>query len=263
MNFSNVAVGIKTFLRDEKATIAVNGVTKNMPGAQIVMVDDGHVSSEKLSFYDLIRRSGHCVVLLPFDSGFGRKSNVIAILNIKPYLLIGSDDFDFTPEAADGVTKLVSVLESNPDIDIASGRVNNRAYEFFLEEEDGVVRETPLEFELNGRGQAFIECDLTVNYSLVRVRVLDKVRWDDDVKIGGGEHGAWFLDAKRAGFKTVFVPGVNINEQQYGIPDSTEYRRYRARARGKARPCFDRRGVREYWLGNGSLDYRRADAVHN
>ena len=99
----------------------------------------------------------------------------------------------------------------------------------------------------------FYEVDLTVNFSLIRQEVFKKVRWDDDVKIGGGEHGSWFLDVKRAGFKVAFVPGVNINEQS--LRSSTEYRQFRARANSPERPCFERRGIKRYVLGNGSVDY--------
>ena len=42
----------------------------------------------------------------------------------------------------------------------------------------------------------FYEVDLTVNFRLIRREVFGKVRWDDDVKIGGGEHGKrfWMLN---------------------------------------------------------------------
>jgi hypothetical protein len=97
--------------------------------------------------------------------------------------------------------------------------------------------------------------DLTVNYSLIRRQVFEKIRWETDVKIGGAEHGAQFLKLKRAGFKTVFVPNVNINESQ--IKSSPRYNMYRRRACAPERPCFDRIGVRKYTLGNGQIDYNR------
>jgi hypothetical protein len=167
--------------------------------------------------------------------------------------LIGCDDFDFTKEAAEGVLKLQEVLERT-DVDIAAGRLGELHYEFLLDEsEPGVVREIPLEADINGRGEWFIECDLTVNYHLIKRRVLEKVQWDEDVKIGGGDHGAFFLDVKHAGFKVAYVPGVRIDLQKRLSP--AEYRPYRRRAYGPERPCFDKRGIKKYILGDGRIDY--------
>jgi hypothetical protein len=133
-----------------------------------------------------------------------------------------------------------------------SGRVNGNPYEVHLiERQPGEWYERPLtgsEYFTQSTG-----CDLTVNYFLARNKVFDTVRWDDDVKIGGGEHGAFFIDCKRAKFKTVYVAGVNINEQQ--VRNSPRYRMYRRRAQDPARPCFVRRGIKKYVCGNGVVDY--------
>jgi hypothetical protein len=250
-DFSKVAVGIKTFLRDEHLYNAIRGVLCNMPCAQLLIADDGRMTEVKQATYENLKRMNHRVAILPFDSGFGYKSNTIARMNIRPYLLIGSDDFDFTKEAAEGIAKLQEVLDYNPEISIVSGRVNNRPYEFFLEEKDGVVHEYPV--HTLGMIPWFYEVDLTVNFSLIRQTIFSEIHWDSDVKIGGGEHGAFFIDVKRAGYKVAFVPGVNIYEQN--LRSSQEYRQFRARARSPERPCFERRGIKRYVLGNGSVDY--------
>jgi hypothetical protein len=256
-DFSKIAVGIKTFLRDEHLDVALKGILCNLPGAQIIIADDGRMTPEKSLIYGSLQEWGHIVGYLPFDSGFGFKSNFIVNRCHRSYLLIGSDDFDFTQEAAEGIKKLESVLDNNPEISVASGRVRNRPYEFILDTSEwmskGIVKEIPLDADLNGRGQSFIECDLTVNYSLIRKEVFSRVRWDDNVKIGGGEHGAFFLDVKYIGYKVAYVPGVNINEQNR--PSSREYRQYRARANSPERPCFERRGIKCYVLGDGRVDY--------
>lgn len=262
-DFSRIAVGIKTFLRDTHLFNAVKGIQKNMPNALMIIVDDGYTTplfSMKRSAYENLSHNGHLIHILPFDSGFGAKSNLMAAIFLedssRDYLLIGSDDFDFTAEAAEGVLKLQEVLDNVPDVHIASGRVWNRPYEFYLEEKDGVISEIPVQPAPGGVLPWYYEVDLTVNYSLIRRDVLKVVKWDDDAKIGQGEHGAWFLDVKHAGFKVAFVPGVNINEQK--IRPSEEYRKFRARANSPQRSCFKRRGIKRYILGNGQVDY---DAV--
>jgi hypothetical protein len=260
--FENISIGIKTFLRDEQLFNTVDAIRTNLPGAQMIIADCGDMTEAKDGLYAELEREGHIHIDLPFDAGFGRMSNAIARDLERPYLLVGSDDFDFsTAEAREGIEKLQHVLKTADSIDIASGRVNGRPYEFWLSEQDGVVTEReavvgdyPL---LKNDDFRIIIADLTVNYSLIRGRVFDAFRigWDEDVKIGGGEHGAFFVDCKRAGLVTVYVTGVNINEQK--VKNSARYNLYRRRAMDPARPCFDKRGITKYVLGNGQVDYAK------
>jgi hypothetical protein len=226
-----------------------------MPQVQIIVADDGEMTEEKDSLYAEIIREGHKVLICPFDSGYGFKSNRIVDSLDREFLAPLADDFDFSPSSVKvGIEKALAVLDQNPNIDIVSGRVNGRPYEFLLAENDGVVFEVPCNFDqYPNLAKPFGVCDLTVNYSLIRAKVFDKVRWDDDQKIGEGEHGAWFLDAKKAGFRVAYVPGVGISEQ--AGQDSNRYRQYRGRARGPSRKCFEKRNLKKYVLGNGQVDY--------
>jgi hypothetical protein len=253
VDLSTVSIGVKTFLRDPQLIHTMISIRATMPETKMIIVDDGEMTERKQLLYEGRMREGHTVITLPFDSGFGMKSNVMVDALRTPYLLVASDDFDFSsPLVREGVERLIETLNSNPDIDIASGRVNHNPYEFDLIDQVHRVVEVPVKINAGSR---IVPCDLTVNYSLIRKDVFNHVRWDDDVKIGGGEHGAFFLDCKRAGIQTVWVSGVNINEQ--GIRDSERYRQFRMRARDSARPCFEKRGVRQYVLGNGQTDYEK------
>lgn len=230
-----------------------------MPEVQIIVADDGEMTEEKDSLYAEIIREGHKVLICPFDSGYGFKSNRIVDSLDREFLAPLADDFDFSPPSVKvGIEKMLAVLDQNPNIDIASGRVNGRPYEFLLAENDGVVFEVPCNFDqYPNLAEPFGACDLTVNYSLIRAKVFDKVRWDDDQKIGEGEHGSFFLDAKKAGFRVAYVPGVEIGEQ--AGQDSDRYRQYRSRARGPSRKCFEKRNLKKYVLGNKQVDYERKD----
>lgn len=247
-DLSNVSIGIKTFLRDAMLYKTIADIIDTMPEVRIVIADDGNSNWEKTGLYNGLRARGDCVIQMPFDSGFGAKSNAIAGRLERKYLLIGSDDFDFS-SARPGIEKLVETLDNYPNIDIASGRVNNNPYEFILMDSGDEVRELRVYPD-----KYMLICDLTVNYSLMRASVLKKVKWDDDVKIGGGEHGAFFVDCKRAGIVTAYVPGVGIREQTNARPD-IDYFNYRRRALSPERPCFDRRGIKRYILGSGQVDY--------
>lgn len=248
---SRVTVLVKTFLRDGYLFACLRGLEKTMPEARIVVVDDGYSSKDKVTRYSELIGLGHTCLWLPYDSGFGAKANVGVSHAKTEYVLIGSDDFDFeNPIARAGVEKLVRVLDARPEIGVASGRVNDRNYESLLEFEGQTVREvkgTRFSDQLQD-GTTFSYCDLTVNYSLIRRRVFDTVRWDDDVKIGGGEHGAFFVDVLRAGWKTCVVDGVNIFEYPYAVNwQHPDYKAMRNRARQPGRPCLKRRGV-DRWI---------------
>jgi GT2 family glycosyltransferase len=253
---NQISIGIKTLLRDEKLFRALDGISNTMPEAHVIVADDGRTSAVKEGYYASMESSGHTIIRLPFDSGFGAKANAIANALARPYLLVASDDFDFsTPNVRVGVEKMLEVLEGNPELSVASGSVDSRAYECMLLDEGHTVTELrPFPF-ITQYYAGWYPVDLTMNYSLIRREVFEKVRWDDDVKIGGGEHGAFFVDLKRAGFKVGFVPEANINAQPGR--DSDEYRKFRWRALRPERECFDRRGIKKYVMANGQIDYER------
>ncbi len=255
---SRVCILIKTFLRDGYLLRSLAGVQRTMPDAKIVVIDDGFESSQKINLAGELRRRGHRYEWLPFDSGFGAKSNRGVEVSDRDYVLIGSDDFDFGEPCIRGyVEKMVAVLDALPSVGVASGRVNGRPYEATLDLAEDSAREHQGyagEGEVNGIKYRY--CDLTVNFSLIRRCVFEKVKWDSDVKIGGGEHGAFFVDVKRAGWKTVYIPGVNINElkgpQQWA---HQQYGRYRGRAGAPGRICLKRRGIATYHLMGGQVEH--------
>lgn len=253
--FQDISVGIKTFLRDEPLFNAISDIRRNYPKIHMIIADCGEMTAEKSRIYKDLQKSGHKTLILPFDSGFGMMSNAIVDVLERPFLLIGSDDFDYsTIETACGITRLQDVLKYYGPADIASGRVNENPYEFLWEINNGIFKERPVYFDYSSNDIPwFVEVTLTANYSLIRKDVFKKIRWDDDVKIGGGEHASFFYDCQLAGFKTVYVCGVNINEQK--IKNSSKYNEYRRRANSPERPCFVKRGIRKYVLGNGQIDY--------
>lgn len=249
-----VAVMVKTFLRDGYLFRCVAGIQQRLPESKIVIVDDGYERPEKITLYSKLRLAGHSCAWLPFDSGFGAKANEAVKHCDREYVLIGSDDFIFGHEhVRPDITRMVETLDQVPDLDIVSGRVNNNPYEALLEDRgDEVIERKGYSSEESCAAGTFKRCDLTVNYSLIRRTLLEKVRWDGDVKIGGGEHGMFYLDVKRAGGKVAYLPGVTISEFPGAVPGwfHADYGKMRARAREKGRPCALRRGVMRYWMGD-------------
>jgi hypothetical protein len=269
-SLSRVSVMVKTFLRDGHLFACLDGLEKNFSDTKIVVVDDGWETGMNHTFNKItraadMRRRGHAWLNLPFDSGFGEKANAaIPECSTKEYVLIASDDFDFSqPGVREGVEAMQKVLDAVPSLAIVSGRVDGNSYEFCWEAGEKSLREIP---RYHGSGEVdgakYHLCDLTVNYSLIRTKVFEGkhggIRWDGgDVKIGGGEHSAFFIDLQRSYWGVAYVEGANITQIR---PDPllgwqhTAYPSMRARARSMGRPCLKRRGVDVYVLANGTAE---------
>jgi glycosyltransferase involved in cell wall biosynthesis len=254
--FRAMSVLIKTFMRDGYLGNAIKGIQNNLPGAELVIVDDGYEGRPKLQTYAELRNHGHQALWLPFDSGFGAKANAGVQAATRPFILIGSDDFQFDVEAMDGIANMLAVLHSDKGVDVISGTVNRKPYHALLRIEGADCYEERGHREVRQlRGFEYLMTDLTVNYSLIRREVFEKIRWDEDVKIGGGEHGAFFIDLMRAGFKVAVLPVANINEAR-GVSGwaRPEYGEMRARARQPGRICLKRRGIDRFHLMDGGVD---------
>ena len=259
-SLSRVAIMIKTFLRDGYLMECLAGLERNFADTKIVVIDDGYESKQKITRYAELRRKGHACHWLTFDSGFGEKANAAIPFCDREYVLVGSDDFDFAdPKVRPGVEAMQKVLDAVPSLMLVSGRVDNRPYEFCWEQGEKSLREVA-KFHGSGEvdGTPYHLCDLTVNYSLIRTKVFQSqhggIRWDGGaVKIGGGEHSAFFIDLQRTYSGVAYVEGANINQlprnQMRWMHPS--YPAMRARARQLGRPCLKRRGIDYYILGGG------------
>jgi hypothetical protein len=256
---NRVAVVIKTFLRDGYLHRAIKGIRQTLPDIKMVIVDDGAESFEKITGYADLRLQGHACIWLPFDSGFGAKANAAFAHCDREYVLIGADDFDFSDlNVRAGIERMLKVLDRVPALGVVSGRVDGRPYESVFEHAEFAVRERP-GFRESGEveGVRYHLCDLTVNYSLVRREVLNHIRWDEEVKIGGGEHGAFFLDVQKAGWQVAYVEGVNINQMKPGISawQDKRYPALRARARNPGLPCLTKRGIKSWQCQDGRIEF--------
>jgi len=241
MSLEQVTIAITSFLRPGYLKVCLEGISKNLPDAAVLVADDSdnNLCSSMVS---------GCLVL-PFDSGLTRKRNAIVRACQTPFLYMGSDDFDFSTKGFRlGLEQAVALLSTNPEIDLVGGRVDNNPYESHLEYDaaENVMRERRLVPD----GYHYQKCDLVVNAFLARTSTLREVPWDENIFPIGGEHGDWFLDMKAAGKTTVILRGLNINTLSLGA--SAQDPRYN----GFRRRCFSmghtkmlkKRGLKD-WIG--------------
>jgi len=228
---NNVTIAVTSFLRPGYLKKCLADIRANLPECSVISADDGGIT--EVDYGQLLT--------LPFDSGLPAKRNTSVKHTQTKYWLCGCDDFDFsTAEARRGVGKMVRILDEHPDVDVASGRVNNTPYEGFLELIPGeYVKEHRLN-PVDGPTQV----DLTVNYFVARTDRI--VPWDERMKIGG-EHFDWFWQMKLAGRKVVFVPGVNI--RTFHLLDGVDprYPQFRGRANELGHKIMmEKWNIREY-----------------
>lgn len=263
---TRVGIMVKTFLRDGYLLATLQGIEKHLPDVTTIVVDDGRECREKITKYAGMRDRGDAAIWMEFDSGFGAKANeamkfIYSNYSDLEYVLIASDDFEFTAEVRAGIEAMQKVLDANPSIAVASGRVDGNPYEFCWDMSDeGRTMKEVHRYYGSGEvdGTKFHLCDLTVNFSLIRISALKALGlgWDGgEVKIGGGEHAAFFLDLQRAYHQVCYVEGVNIRQFKFQphwlAPD---YQKMRGRARRPGRPCLKKRGVDKYILANGTVE---------
>jgi GT2 family glycosyltransferase len=267
-DFSDVCVVIKTFLRDGHMYRTVGEVEQFMPSAKIVIVDDGVESKRKVKLYADLRNRGHVAAWLPFDSGFCAKSNEAVRHCDRPLVLIASDDFTFNAETSRSVARMKEVLEHDPSIGVASGRMDGNAYDGTIEwdKENGVIREVPLqEFQWSKTpgGVEYQLCDITVNWSLVRREVFnnDAVKWDERYKIGG-DHFEFFEQVGRAGWKVAVLKDAPVRQRRSdpGM-QANDYGRYRSRAKQALPLFFQKYGLKKYIAFDGRADVLQRDGT--
>lgn len=276
--FSDLCVMVKTFLRDGYLVKTIRGIEQNMPGARVIIVDDGYETKQKITYYSELRHRGHTCQWMPFDSGFCAKSNEAVRHLDRPFMLVASDDFDFTTGAALGVYRLLTVARGVPKLGVVSGRVDHNPYEGRIERGPGYIREHLLDTSTppDGvvRGTPWWYCDITVNFSVVRAKVFQqtpfldcpnwvgcvpgyhvhRVQWDENYKIGG-DHFEFFDQVYQAGWRVAVVPDVSISQLPFNTADQhIDYAKYRGRA-VKSLPRFFRKyGLERYVAFDGGTD---------
>jgi hypothetical protein len=256
--FDNICVFISTFLRDGMLFRCIDSILEHMPGARMVIADDGAETKQKIKRYAELRRMGHTAFWLSFDSGFGTKRNAAIQHYDRPYTLIGSDDFIWDADSAQGVLDMLRILASDTELGVVSGRVDGNPYEGDIVEEkreDGMIHirlVKPTSTWQVADGVKYRTCDMTVNYNLVRREVFDHVHWHEEFKIGG-DHLLFYQQVKAAGYLTAYVHGVNVKSQGARAGDvDIQY----SEARGRARLALPSLFKRMNWYKFTGLDGR-------
>ncbi len=208
---SKIAIGIKTFLREESLFKTLDSIEKHFPYAyRLYIADDGAISDEKEYRYQRLEVQGHVVIRLPFNSGIPIGRNAIIRRVTEDYVLIMDDDICFTDSKS--IEKMKQVLDSEDDIGLCAGMIyqeNNgecfggHTYSrgLALEIENGVLyRRSSREKLTKVNGVLFNYADQVVNFFLAKRTLFKNITWDNRIKVEY-EHMDFFLNLKRTRWK--------------------------------------------------------------
>ncbi len=190
---SKIAIGIKTFMREESLFKTLDSIEKYFPYAyRLYIADDGTISDEKEYRYQQLEIQGHVVIRLPFNSGlsFGRNSIVQRVT--EEYVLIMDDDIVLTD--SESVEKMKQVLDSSDGIGLCAGMIYQENGECFgghaysrgiMLDIDGsaLFRRSSRGKLAKANGILFNYADQVVNFFLAKRAIFKSVTWDNRIKI--------------------------------------------------------------------------------
>jgi len=216
---SKIAIGIKTFMREETLFRVLDSIEKHFPYShRLYIADDGDISEEKEYRYQQLEAEGHVIIKLPFNSGISLGRNAITKRAEEDYILIMDDDIML--EDSESIERMKKILDSRDDIGLCAGTIYQEGGEPFggkdysrglrLEIDRNVLfrhRSTGNLSKLDGT--LFNYADQVVNFFLAKREIFNDVRWDNRIKIEY-EHMDFFLNLKKTRWKAAVCLNTNL-----------------------------------------------------
>lgn len=215
---NDTTVVIKAHERPGYLDDLLNSIHRYYPGAKILVGDDSKWISNRIDV-DIVR--------LSYDIGLAAGRNCLIQQVKTPFTLLCDDDFVFTEKTK---IELLHGELLKTGFDLISGLTTcwkpRAPFVGHFVQEDSVLylRQGPA-YVHNG----FPCYDVVENFFLAKTESLQKVKWDDKLKVG--EHIDWCLRARESGLLIGFTPFVTIVDQSPLMPD-TDYAKHRTRAKG-------------------------------
>lgn len=233
-----IAIGIKTFLREEMLFKTLDSIEHNFPYPyKIYIADDSPASYRKEHRYSELERKGHQILRLSYNSGVSVGRNAIIDEAKEDYILIMDDDFLIEDPAS--IINMKRVLDHHEKIGVCAGMLflengqhwGTERYNqgLTLEIEDGILYRWSHNREVQEfYGVKFLYADQVVNFFLARREMFKDVRWDDAIKTEY-EHMDFFIRLKDTGWKTAVCLDTKAIHQT-PIPHNYTYNQCRRNA---------------------------------
>ena len=202
---STIAIGIKTFLREETLFKTLDVIKDKFPFPyRLYIADDGTISNRKAYLYQQLEKEGHVIIKPSYNSGISAGRNKIVEAVSEKYVLIIDDDIAIYDQNA--VKNMKKVLDHDPEVGLVSGmlKLSNGNYFASKSYNEG------LRFDMRGKllvkvpsyktryeadDVMYLYADQVVNFFLARTEIFDEVKWDNRIKVQY-EHMDFFLELK-------------------------------------------------------------------
>lgn len=207
---ADIAIGIKTFLREASLFETLDAVEKHFPCPyKLYIADDGGATDEKEYRYQKLEAAGHTIIRLPFNCGISVGRNEIVKRITEKYLLLMDDDIVL--QNRESIEHMKAVLDSDKDIGLCSGmlfgkngeHIGNENYQKGLrfEIDGGILFRYPAHREIHKtNGSMYVIAEQVVNFFIAKKAIFDDVKWDNRIKVEW-EHIDFFLRLKQTHWK--------------------------------------------------------------
>jgi GT2 family glycosyltransferase len=204
-----LAVGIKTFYRDEPLLALVYSIETYLPEARMYIADDsGEISDVKKELYARLERAGHVIIYPPYNTGIPVGRNMIAKRVTEPYLLYCDDDFLIDTRL--NHEKIIKLLSENKDVGLVCGLLVGREgyeyhYEWDIEIGDRVLNKVTPKNQFTTVSELPVQqVDLGLNFFICRTEIFKDVLWDEEL-IVSTEHLDFFLQIMQTKWKVLYT----------------------------------------------------------
>ncbi len=228
-----IAIIYTTFLRDELMERTIKSIFNNWHDDFVLLIgDQGHPQKQfSRDEIDIMSSKGRCeYIMLPFDCGLSQARNILvekAVIMGLQYSLITADSIEFISMTITKLDMAIKFLNSMPDAGILGFDLKNRIpWEFFMDlDKDEFIFKKAIQMRRDITTNLSIKnCDICRNFFIAKTRILQEVKWDNDLKLC--EHEDFFWRYKKTGYKVYWTPDIIGNYIDY---KPIEYFQYRQR----------------------------------
>lgn len=231
-DYKEVAIIIPTFLRNNCLKLLVESIKKTLPSDwyRLYIGDQGYSDLDTSKYYETLKKEGHFVTYLPFNSGLSFTRNYLVEQTKEPFILLIDDDFEFYNETK--IQNFIQILNDNPNMGVVGGILKDYPpYNFYIFRQDDNLyyvrpniknRFTTSSYCQSSIGYQF--CDIVLNFSMFKRELFKDIKWNPELKMC--EHSDFYIRLKNLKkWEVGFTDTVKaIHQKKDNPPDYEQFR---------------------------------------
>jgi len=246
---------ITTFERPQAVRRLLLSIARYYPHANVYVADQSKEFDREFyktlrgELYDagLVKRVS--IERLPYDCGLSYARNHLVTTTPNKYKLILDDDMEFGPGTDIG--KMVSLFETDRNIGIVGGRVEQLGHDVHFEFTPEVIQgtiyhRTEKKIWKTHMGVTYRKTGCVLNFALMRRELFNTMLWDPALKVT--EHTDFYLRMKVSHWKILYTPDVVIGHPP--VERDAHYKEFRTRDEFLKR-MFKKHGANRVVYENG------------